>query len=117
MAVEHPSGALFVSGYGTPGQPTDAPPNLWKSVDAGKSWTLVDVGSPAAGARGNSDVDLAMASDGTLSFVTMTFDAKADRGPRSTSVSAATLVQRGHGPGSRKRRGTIDRSHRMAPHM
>ena len=28
MLVEHPTGALFVSGYGRPMQPTDLPPNL-----------------------------------------------------------------------------------------
>jgi hypothetical protein len=80
MLVEHPSGALFVSGYGVPGQPTDVPPNLWKSLDRGKSWTVVDVGSPAVGAKGNSDVDLAMAADGTFYFVAMTFDPKLRQG-------------------------------------
>ena len=30
--VEHPSGALFVSGYGDPG------PKLWRSDDGGSTW-------------------------------------------------------------------------------
>jgi hypothetical protein len=80
MLVEHPSGALFVSGYGTPTGSPDLPPNLWKSLDRGKTWTIVDVGSPAQGAIGNSDVDLATASDGTLYFVSMTFDRKSSQG-------------------------------------
>lgn len=47
MVVEHPDGTLFVTGYG-------GPPGvrLWKSADHG--------------AIGNSDVDLAVARDGTL---------------------------------------------------
>jgi hypothetical protein len=80
MFVEHPSGALFVSGYGTPTGSTELPPNLWKSVDRAKTWTIVDVGSPAQGAVGNSDVDLAMAGDGTLYFASMTFDRKTNQG-------------------------------------
>jgi hypothetical protein len=80
MLVEHPSGALFVAGYGTPAGSTDLPPNLWKSTDRGKTWSIVDVGSPAKGAVGNSDVDLAMGNDGTLYFVSMTFDRKSQEG-------------------------------------
>jgi hypothetical protein len=80
MVVEHPSGALFVSGYGTPTGSMALPPHLWKSVDRGTTWTIVDVGSPAQGAAGNSDVDLAMASDGTLYFASMTFDRKVNQG-------------------------------------
>jgi hypothetical protein len=38
--------------------------------DGGNRWTRVNVGSEADGAIGNSDVDLAMARDGTLYFVT-----------------------------------------------
>lgn len=68
MGVEHPDGTLFVSGYGGPG------PNLWRSQDHGTTWTRVNVGSAADGAIGNSDVDLAIAYDGTLYFVAMGFD-------------------------------------------
>jgi hypothetical protein len=81
MVVEHPSGALFVSGYGTIDLPANSQtPNLWKSTDGGKAWSLVDVGRTDQGALGNSDVDLAMASDGTLYFVTMTYDSKLNQG-------------------------------------
>ena len=68
MLVEHPDGALFVTGYGGPA------PVLWKSTDGGATWASVPVGTPADGAVGNSDVDLAVAPDGTLYFVAMTFD-------------------------------------------
>ena len=68
MVVEHPGGTLYVSGYGEPA------PTLWASRDRGDTWTRVDVGTQADGAVGNSDVDLAVAPNGTLYFVTMTFD-------------------------------------------
>lgn len=74
MVVEHPDGTLFVSGYGDPG------PKLWKSRDHGATWSRVNVGSEADGAIGNSDVDLAVARDGTLYFVTMGFNGKALEG-------------------------------------
>jgi hypothetical protein len=80
MLVEHPSGALFVSGYGTPTGGQDFSPNLWKSIDGGKTWAVVDVGRPEQGAKGNSDVDLAVAADGTLYFVSMTYDRKLNQG-------------------------------------
>ena len=81
MLVEHPSGALFVAGYGMAARPTNVEtPNLWKSTDAGKMWSRVDVGTTVQGALGNSDVDLAVATDGTLYFVSMTFDNKALEG-------------------------------------
>jgi hypothetical protein len=76
MIVEHPHGELFVSGYGgAPVRPTlrDVP-FLWKSSDAGATWRRVEVGRAEDGALGNSDVDLAVAPDGTLYFVTMVFD-------------------------------------------
>jgi hypothetical protein len=76
MVVETPDGALFVSGYGT-GRPT-----LWKSVDHGANWKLVNVGTAEGGAVGNSDVDLAVAPDGALFYVNMTFDAKKMEGTR-----------------------------------
>ncbi len=74
MVVQHPDGTLFVGGYGEPG------PKLWKSRDDGKTWTRVNVGTEQDGAIGNSDVDLAVARDGTLYFVTMGFDAKTMKG-------------------------------------
>lgn len=74
MIAEHPSGTLFVAGYGAP-QPT-----LWTSADRGASWRRVDVGPESAGAVGNSDVDLAVAPDGTLYYVVMSFDRKTFEG-------------------------------------
>ncbi len=70
MVATHPTGALFVSGYGDPG------PKLWKSGDGGVSWQRVNVGTEADGTVGNSDVDLAVGPDGTLYFVTMGFNRK-----------------------------------------
>ena len=67
MVVQHPSGALFVSGYG------DTLPHLWKSTDNGTSWRALNVGT-LPGAAGNSDVDLAVGPDGTLYLMTMVFD-------------------------------------------
>jgi hypothetical protein len=52
MVVEHPGGALFVTGYG------DSVPHLWRSSDRGGTWSPVNVGTEADGAAGNSDVDL-----------------------------------------------------------
>jgi hypothetical protein len=82
MLVEHPSGALFVSGYGSQvtGVDPKAAPNLWRSDDDGASWNRVDIGTPEDGAIGNSDVDLAVGPDGTLYFVTMGFDRTAMEG-------------------------------------
>ncbi len=74
MIVETPSGALFASGYGDPG------PKLWKSADHGATWTRVNVGTEADGAIGNSDVDLAVARDGTIYFVSMAFDRSVGQG-------------------------------------
>ena len=74
MVVEHPDGSLFVTGYG------ERVPSLWRSTDAGAAWSRVDVGSEADGAAGNSDVDLAIAPDGTLYFVAMTFDRAKNEG-------------------------------------
>lgn len=68
MIVEHPEGALFVAGYGA------SVPTLWMSKDKGATWQSVNLGSEAEGAIGNSDVDLAMAPDGTLYMAVMTFD-------------------------------------------
>jgi uncharacterized protein (DUF736 family) len=74
MVIEHPNGSLFVAGYGEPR------PTLWKSADGGATWSRLVVGSEADGAIGNSDVDLAVARDGTLYFVTMLFDREAGEG-------------------------------------
>ncbi len=76
MVVEHPSGALFVAGYGSQVTGTDpeAQPRLWKSVDGGARWSRVDVGDRKAGATGNSDVDLTVGPDGTIYFLSMGFD-------------------------------------------
>jgi hypothetical protein len=68
MLAEHPSGALFVTGYNR------RRPRLWRSTDGGATWATVDVGGEAEGAVGNSDVDLAVAPDGTIYFLTMGFD-------------------------------------------
>ncbi|MGI8961603.1 MAG: sialidase family protein [Bryobacteraceae bacterium] len=77
MIIELPDGTLFVSGYGSPKTaPPQTVPRLWKSVDRGATWTGVNVGGEADGAIGNSDVDLAVARDGTVYFVTMGFDNK-----------------------------------------
>ncbi len=83
MVVEHPDGTLFVSGYGRP-----AGLKLWKSADHGATWTRVNVGSEADGAIGGSDVDLAVARDGTLYFVTMKYDREAHEG-RSVSIGVS----------------------------
>lgn len=71
MVVQHPSGVLFVSGYaGVPNQP----PHLWTSPDHGATWTRVNVGTEQDGALGNSDVDLAVARDGTLYFANLGYE-------------------------------------------
>jgi len=77
MIVEHPDGTLFVSGYMRTPQTI---PKLWKSSDRGATWSAVNVGTEADGALGNSDVDLAVARDGTLFFVTLGFDRKTGQG-------------------------------------
>jgi BNR/Asp-box repeat len=76
MLAEHRDGTLFVAGYGEPR------PTLWKSADGGATWSRVDVGSEEDGAVGNSDVDLAVAPDGTLYFANMFFDRTAGEGRR-----------------------------------
>ena len=74
MMVEHPDGALFVAGFTQAVEETGQPPKLFRSIDDGASWEPVNVGGPAQGAVGNSDVDLAVAPDGTLYFLTMGYD-------------------------------------------
>jgi hypothetical protein len=83
MFVEHPDGTLFVSGYG------ELRPTLWKSSDGGATWSRVDVGTEAEGAVGNSDVDLAVAPDGTLYFAAMTYDRVANEG-RQVAVGVSS---------------------------
>ncbi len=76
MVVELRSGALLVAGYGSQLTGTDpySVPSLWRSDDRGTTWNRVAVGSAAEGAAGNSDVDLAVAPDGTIYFISMGFD-------------------------------------------
>ncbi|MGH7541551.1 MAG: sialidase family protein [Gemmatimonadota bacterium] len=73
MVVQHPGGALFVSGYAAGEDPTGVP-NIWRSDDGGASWHRLDVGTAEDGAAGNSDVDLAIGPDGTVYFLAMGFD-------------------------------------------
>src|SRR5438552_6015404 len=70
MLVEHPDGSLFVSGYGGP------TPSVWKSRDGGVTWSRLNVGTAVVGVAYNSDVDLAVAKDGTLYFAQLIFDAR-----------------------------------------
>ena len=82
MLVESPDGTLYVTGYAAP------TPHLWRSTDAGATWTTVTVGGTSEGAIGNSDVDLAVAPDGTLYFVVMSYDREKSEGERiSVGVS------------------------------
>jgi hypothetical protein len=83
MIVQHPNGTLFVTGYFN-----DSVPTLYRSVDNGKTWNRVDVGADAYGA-GNSDVDLAMARDGTLYFISMVYDRQNNIGKRISIGSSS----------------------------
>ncbi|MFC1531221.1 sialidase family protein [Gemmatimonadota bacterium] len=74
MVAEHPQGALFVAGFTKAIEESGQPPKLFMSVDAGATWEAVYVGTAPEGAVGNSDVDLAIAPDGTVYFLTMGFD-------------------------------------------
>jgi hypothetical protein len=80
MIVEGADGALFVSGY-SPSLGLGKP-SLWKSINHGKTWNRVNVGTEEEGAVGNSDLDLAVAPDGTLYFVNLTVDEKKMEGTR-----------------------------------
>lgn len=80
MIVEHPNGTLFVSGY------MDPRPKMWKSGDKGRTWSRLNLGSESDGAIGNSDVDLAVDSAGTIYFVQMGFDRSVGKG---TSIAMA----------------------------
>ena len=96
MIVEHPDGTLFVGGFGasrTIENRTDEL-TLWKSRDGGTTWARVDVGPDAPraqGAVGNSDMDLAVAPDGTIYFVTLFFDVEKYEG-RQVSVGVSKDV-------------------------
>ncbi len=68
MLAEALDGTLYISGYG------EDFPVLWRSTDGGARWERVNVGTAADGAVGNSDVDLAIAADGTLYLIVMTYD-------------------------------------------
>jgi len=83
MVARQPDGTLFVAGYGEP------TPTLWRSRNGGVTWSRVDMGSAAAGAIGNSDVDLHAAPDGTLYIATLVFDRSAPAGTH-ISVGAST---------------------------
>jgi hypothetical protein len=74
MVVQHPGGALFVAGYAVSTQ------GVWTSTDFGTRWAPVSFGADASGMLGNSDTDLAVAADGTLYFVSMTFDRRVSEG-------------------------------------
>jgi hypothetical protein len=82
MVVELQDGSLFLAGYGGMRQPAavQSVPRLWTSADNGGTWRAVNVGTEADGAHANSDVDLAVAPDGTLYFVAMGFDRQAGQG-------------------------------------
>ncbi len=86
MVVAHPDGTLFLAGFGSKvtGVDPNKPPLLWKSTDGGLQWTPVAVGNAEDGARGNSDVDLAIGPDGALYFVTMGFDRSTFEGTHIT---------------------------------
>lgn len=97
MIVEEPDGTLFLAGYsgGLYAKYTGVSqtvPELWKSSDRGVSWTSIVVGTASGGARGNSDVDLAVGPDGVLYFVALTYDPKVGAGKR---VSVGVSVDEG----------------------
>jgi hypothetical protein len=96
MVAELADGTLFVAGYGGP--PVDSTNvsrvlpfwrcRLWRSADGGATWSRVDLGPGASKAAGTSDVDLAVAPDGTLYLVTMDFDHFAGAG-RGIGIGAS----------------------------
>ena len=88
MIAEHKSGALFVTGYNR------RVPALWRSTDGGTTWKRVEVGGKADGAVGNSDVDLAVANDGTLYFVVMSYDRHREP-PVGTQISIGVSQDEG----------------------
>lgn len=72
MIVEHPDGTLFVAGWPLNPDP-DTTPRLWKRDSGDQPWESVEVGTEADGAKGNSDVDLAIGPNGTLYYAVMGF--------------------------------------------
>ncbi|MEL7044758.1 MAG: sialidase family protein [Pseudomonadota bacterium] len=90
MLASDLEGVLFVSGYPSrvTGRDWTVPPLLWRSDDGGKRWASVEVGEPAHGAQGNSDVDLAAAADGTLYFAAMGFNRETREGTHVTLGSS-----------------------------
>ena len=96
MILEHPDGSLFVGGFGASRVRVNRTDELtlWKSGDGGTTWARVDVGpgAPRAqGAVGNSDMDLALAPDGAVYFVTLFFDVEKYEG-RQVSVGVSKDV-------------------------
>ena len=69
MLCEHPNGTLFVTGY----RNSSDSPQLWKSMDVGKTREKVEVGTRAEGAIGNSDVDLFIDGKGNIYLLSMTY--------------------------------------------
>ncbi|MFK8042379.1 sialidase family protein [Congregibacter sp.] len=94
MIVQHPDGALFVSGYPSQvtGRDWTVPPLLWRSDDDGKSWKRGDVGSKESGAQGNSDVDLSIGPKGTLYMTSMGFNRETRAG---THIAIGASVDAG----------------------
>lgn len=87
MVVFHHGGTLFASGYGgeARGYRGEDPtvPRIVKSLDLGQHWTPIDVGGRRDGAIGGvSDLDMAVAPDGTLYHAALLFDPKAFAGIR-----------------------------------
>lgn len=80
--VQAPDGAIFVAGFWGFGRHTERPgtlqniaqgPLVWKSEDGGSTWRRFEPGLPADGAWSNSDLDLAVAPDGTLYMAALTY--------------------------------------------
>jgi len=96
MIVEHTDGSLFVGGFGASRMSENRAEELtlWKSRDGGTTWARVNVGTEAPTAHettGNSDMDLAVAPDGTLYFVALFFDVKKWEG-RQVSIGVSKDV-------------------------
>lgn len=69
MVCQHPSGAIFVTGY----KNNSNSPQLWKSEDMGKTWESIAIGTTKERAIGNSDVDLFIDKKGNIFLLSMTF--------------------------------------------
>src|SRR5215467_4466115 len=77
MVIQDAHGTLFTSGYGWSAETKH--PSLRRSDDGGRTWSRVEVGDTAQGAIGNSDVDLAVAPDGTLYFIALTYSSSREQ--------------------------------------